>query len=79
MTCRDCAEFLSDYVSGDLPGEARLIFESHLERCANCATYLEQFRVTIQMTRTAVDDARDQAAELPEELIRAILAARKAV
>ena len=45
MTCRECAEFLSDYLEGDLAIEVRQVFEGHLSLCPNCVTYLEQFRV----------------------------------
>ena len=73
MTCRDCAEFLADYVGGDLPSDVRATFEGHLNRCPNCMTYLEQYKLTIQAGRAAF--AGDDA-DFPEELVRAILAAR---
>ena len=36
MTCREFAEFLSDYLSGELSPETRAQFEGHLTVCPNC-------------------------------------------
>lgn len=78
MTCHECAEFLSDYISGELAVEVRATFERHLALCPNCVTYLEQLRVTIRAGQRAFEDSeREPQAEAPEELIRAILAARR--
>jgi anti-sigma factor RsiW len=75
MTCRECAEFLSDYMDGDLTAEVRLVFERHLSVCPNCVTYLEQFRATVVAGQAAFGD--DAEADVPEELIQAILASRR--
>ena len=44
MKCRELAEFLIDYVSGELPEETRVHFEVHLTRCRNCHAYLIQYQ-----------------------------------
>ena len=75
MNCRECSEFLADYVSGDMAAEVRATFELHLTRCANCVIYVEQYRITIAAGKAAFD--REVAEDLPEELVRAILAARR--
>ena len=36
MKCRELAEFLMDYVSGELSQESRAHFEFHLSKCTNC-------------------------------------------
>jgi len=36
MKCRELADFLMDYVSGELPEESRTHFEFHLTKCRNC-------------------------------------------
>lgn len=77
MTCRECAEFLSDYLEGDLPVAVREVFERHLSRCPNCETYLAQFKATVLAGQAAFADETDAAEVVPEDLIRAILAARK--
>lgn len=75
MKCRECDEFLVDYVSGELPTEILATFELHLSRCKNCRVYLEQYRATIKAGKTACDAAKE-GLQMPEELIQAILAAR---
>ena len=77
MNCRECTEFLSDYLAGALPDSVRGTFEVHLGRCPNCVTYLEQLRTTIRAGQLAFAEGSDEGTELPEELIRAILEARK--
>ena len=77
MTCRECADFLSDYVAGELPAEQLAVFERHLKACPNCEEYMRQYRTTIAAGRAACLDPNAQP-DLPEPLIRAILAARKA-
>ena len=78
MTCRECAEFLDDYVAGELPPGQLAVFERHLHACRNCHEYMRQYKTTIESARKAFDEPRQAHTPIPEELIRAILAARKA-
>jgi anti-sigma factor RsiW len=75
VKCRECDEFLGDYVAGELPAEVLATFELHLSRCRNCRTYLEQYRATIKAGKTACD-AYKEGLRIPEELVQAILAAK---
>ena len=75
MKCRECDEFLADYVSGELPGDVLATFELHLSRCRNCRVYLEQYRATISAGKTACQAAQE-GLQIPEELVQAILAAK---
>jgi anti-sigma factor RsiW len=77
VTCRECAEFLSEYLEGELGDDVRAIFERHLSLCPNCETYLAQFRATVLAGQHAFDDDDGRSDSVPEELVRAILAARK--
>ena len=76
MKCRELAEFLNDYVSGELAVESRTHFEFHLSKCKNCHEYLVQYEVTIRAGRIACDEMSDEMAEIPDELVKAVLAAR---
>jgi anti-sigma factor RsiW len=76
MKCRELAAFLMDYVSRELPEDTREVFEAHLSRCPNCREYLRQYEATIRAGQVACADEQS-VAEAPEELIAAILAARK--
>jgi anti-sigma factor RsiW len=79
VTCRELADFILDYLSDELPGDVRASFEHHLTLCPACVNYLAAYRTTVDLTRRAVrdDPARDAAADAPEQLIQAILEARK--
>jgi predicted anti-sigma-YlaC factor YlaD len=78
LNCRACADFLADYLGGDLDAEVRASFEVHLDRCRNCRTYLEQYAAVIKAGQRVCEKENEAAARaLPEELVRAILDARK--
>jgi anti-sigma factor RsiW len=74
MTCREIADFLMDYVSGELPPDVQAEFDRHLSVCPNCRAYIATYRATIDLGRNAfaVADA-DAQEEVPEELVSAIL------
>jgi predicted anti-sigma-YlaC factor YlaD len=73
VTCREITEFLMDYLSGDLQGQPRAVFEEHLALCPNCVAFVRTYVETIRMSRSV---SETPAIDPPEDLIRAILAAR---
>jgi anti-sigma factor RsiW len=78
MTCRELVEFLSDYLADDLPVVEKRAFEEHIRECAACARYLDGFSATVELTRRAFDDPEAPVpSEVPEELVSAILSARR--
>jgi len=78
MKCRELADFLMDYVSGELPEENRAHFELHLDRCRNCREYLVQYEGCVKAGRIACGETSDELpANVPEDLVKAVLAARK--
>jgi anti-sigma factor RsiW len=72
-TCREIIDFLGDYISGDLPAAQRAEFERHLAHCPPCIAYLKSYEQTIKLGKCASADVDEKP---PEELIKAILAAR---
>ena len=78
MTCREFADFISDYLSAELSSETRAQFEHHLGLCTNCQKYLTSYEETVKLGKRAFDD-EDGAlpADVPEGLVNAILAARR--
>lgn len=74
MTCRDFADFLLDYVEGDLAAGARRRFDEHLANCPDCVHYLQHYTETVKAGRLAMAD--ELPADVPDDLVRAILRAR---
>lgn len=79
MTCRQLIAFLDDYLAEALPASSRRPFEAHLEGCDDCVAYVDGYRRSIALARGALADGDgDPCDQLPEELVAAILAARRA-
>jgi predicted anti-sigma-YlaC factor YlaD len=78
MTCRELADFIADYLSGEISDDVRVIFDHHLSICVNCRHYLDHYKTTIELGRHAFDDENAELPpEVPEDLVKAILASRK--
>ena len=78
MTCRELVEFLMDYLDGHLSEPERVCFEEHLGECPDCVAYMATYQEAIRLSKeacTAGDDALPP--DVPEELVCAILAARR--
>lgn len=74
LTCQELINFLTDYLDGQLPLSQRLAFELHLSLCHDCRSYLHNFKTTI----AAAKQSTDGTAEIPEDLVKAILKSRPA-
>jgi anti-sigma factor RsiW len=79
ITCREFVEFLDRYVEGELSAEERATFDRHMVDCPPCEEFLASYRATIGLCREAygAPDAPAAADGIPEELVRAILEAKK--
>lgn len=78
MTCREFAEFIMDYLDGELASSRRQAFEEHLVVCRNCVNYLEQYKQTVQAGKGAFPLADLPVPdEVPLDLVRAVMAARR--
>jgi predicted anti-sigma-YlaC factor YlaD len=76
LTCRELADFVGDYLSGELAPEVRAVFDEHLAECAECVTYLRSYEDTIRLARD-VAGSEPVPPTVPAELVQAILAARR--
>ena len=74
MTCRDFADFLLDYVEGELPADTRRRFDEHVAVCADCVQYLQHYTATVKASRLAMAD--DLPTDVPDALVAAILKAQ---
>jgi len=78
VTCREFTDFMGDYLSGELPPGNRSAFEQHLQLCPNCQKYLAGYQETVKLGKHAFDgDDSRVPADVPEELVKAILDAQK--
>jgi predicted anti-sigma-YlaC factor YlaD len=75
LTCREMTDFLADYLDGTLALAERRLFEKHLAGCPDCITYLRSYAETIRLARET-QEADTLPDGVPEDLVRAILAAR---
>ena len=71
VVCQQAVELVTDYLDGALARRDRRRFESHLRACPNCSAYLEQIRITIELTGSIQpEDLTPQAREDLTELYR---------
>ena len=78
MTCKELIGFLMDYVDGELPPDERRRFDHHLGLCTDCASYLDSYRETVRLGKMICRPDKDEPPEdMPEDLVQAILAARR--
>jgi anti-sigma factor RsiW len=78
MMCREAIAFLLDYLSNELSAEQRREFEEHLAECPACQAYLQTYQQTIRLGKLVMAEPDALAAgQVPEDLVRAILAARQ--
>lgn len=78
MTCREFAEFIADFLDGELAEAERQQFERHVGRCVNCSRYLESYRQSVALGKRAFDDQDAEVpSDVPEELVEAILLTRR--
>lgn len=77
MTCKEAIDFLGNYLDGALPWRERLVFHWHLAFCRHCREYLSSYAETVRQTRALRSDVDLETQDVPAELVRAILAARR--
>lgn len=69
MTCKQCAELLVDFISGELSEEFCAILREHMRACGPCERFLVTYKVTITLTRKLPMTA------MPAELVQRLQAA----
>jgi len=69
LTCAQVVELVTAYLERTLPAADAERFEEHLVFCDGCSNYLEQIRLTIEVTNRLRED------DLPAELQRRLLEA----
>jgi anti-sigma factor RsiW len=77
VKCREFVEFLMEYLDGALAEQERSVFEGHIEDCPACVNYLESYRETVRLGNSVCTPDAEVPADVPEELVQAILSARR--
>lgn len=78
ITCREFEDFVLAHLDGELNGRQQSMFDWHLRLCRECRDYLAAYQRARELGQ-AVLSASDNPLpeEVPEDLIRAVLDARK--
>ena len=69
LSCQELVELVTDYLEDTLSPEGRAAFEQHIAGCTGCHEYVEQMRVTIELTGRLTPD--DLAPEAERKLLAA--------
>lgn len=79
ITCNEFESFILAYLEDDLTPRQKSVFEMHLRLCRECRDYLAAFRASLELAKGAFEQGRDHLEDdIPEDLVKAILAARRA-
>jgi len=77
LTCEELDQFVVDYLDRKLSSWQRFKFCFHILLCPKCRAFLDGYKKTVEIEKlTAISLERPAVEEAPEDLIRAILAAR---
>ena len=79
IDCEEFEAFIIDYVEESLPKRQRFVFDMHLKLCRECREYLRAYQNTMTLTKAQTDIPFSEMGmgDVPEDLIKAVLAARK--
>ena len=75
--CREVIDTIADYLDGTMTPAERNNFEVHISVCPACTAYIESYKHTMALERAAFRDKAATPDSIPEDLIRAVLAARR--
>lgn len=77
ISCDVFEDFILAYLDDELPAPQRRLFEIHLKVCRSCKRYLAAYRKTLAATNALGQEDEAALADVPEDLVAAILAARR--
>jgi anti-sigma factor RsiW len=76
LTCQELLTFVAEYAAGRLSPAARAEFEAHLAHCERCVAYLNDFPAILRLAQSCAVGPGGLSAEVPRELVAAVLASR---
>ena len=80
LTCRDFVEVIMAFLDGELDAAQRALFDAHLAACPDCDHYLDSYKTTVALGKSICDPEGIDGPvplDVPEELVQAVLAARR--
>ena len=78
LTCREFVDFLNAYIDGDLPADQAQVFDKHMGLCPPCVHYLQTYKRAAELPGKCAElDRAEPPEDVPEALVKAILAARR--
>ncbi len=75
ISCEQFEDFILAYLDDGLSTRQKTVFEMHLKLCRECRDYLAAYRASMELAKSIADP---DLAEVPEDLIKAVVAARDA-
>lgn len=78
ITCNEFEDFILAYLEDELSSGQRAIFKMHLSVCRECRDYLKAYEASMELTKATMTTEETALPEsVPEDLVAAVLAARK--
>ena len=78
ITCVQFEQFIMAYLDDDLPPAQRRVFEWHMKACRECREYLAAYQRSTELASASLGTGNDALpTDVPEDLVRAVLDARK--
>ncbi|MEO9652272.1 MAG: zf-HC2 domain-containing protein [Roseobacter sp.] len=79
IDCREFEAFIVDYLEGNLSTGQRIKFNMHLRLCRKCRAYLQSYKAAMELVKAQTDIpfSKMGMGDVPEDLIKAVLSARK--
>ena len=77
ITCAQFEDFILSYLENELPPMQRRIFNLHLIVCRDCKRYLADYERAMECVSVMSDVDKKDLADVPEDLVQAILAAKQ--
>jgi predicted anti-sigma-YlaC factor YlaD len=76
LTCEEVDSFIFEFNEGSLSYYESLKFKLHLSMCSECRDYVSKYKDTIRVSQAEFIKA-NKIANVPEDLMQAILKSRK--
>ena len=79
ITCKEFEDFVLSYLDDELTPRQTRVFKMHIYLCRECREYLNAYQRSIELSKELQKEpGKPTAEDAPEDLIKAILAAKNA-